>query len=155
MASWLDEYRQIKVDMESAFNGSAPGVEQLIVYQELIYRIGVLETTKALCGSAHATTDTRPLVRHYQLVDAFLRCVVSERRFGLPADVKLKERRQTASDALTKVHADCRKRFASFRPVDENTYRESINQLINTVLPVWMQLRNAYTDIPRRKEAKA
>lgn len=59
MASWLDEYRQIKVDMESAFNGSAPGVEQLIVYQELIYRIGVLETAKALCGSAHATTDTQ------------------------------------------------------------------------------------------------
>lgn len=155
MASWLDEYQNIKTDMERAFNGAAPAVEQLIVYQELIYRIGVLETAKALCSSAPVTTDTKALVRHYQLVDAYLRCVVNERRFGLPADVKLKERRQTASDALSKVHADCRKRFSSFRPVDENTYRESINQLINIVLPVWMQLRNAYTNIPRRKEARA
>lgn len=111
MASWLDEYQNIKTDMERAFNDAVPAVEQLIVYQELIYRIGVLETAKALCSSAPVTTDTKPLVQHYQLVDAFLRCVVSERRFGLPADVKLKERRQTASDALTKVHADCRKRF--------------------------------------------
>lgn len=155
MASWLDEYQNIKADMERAFNDAAPAVEQLIVYQELIYRIGVLETAKALCSSAPVTTDTKVLVRHYQLVDAYLRCVVNERRFGLPADVKLKERRQTTSDALTKVHADCRKRFSSFRPVNERTYRESINQLINTVLPVWMQLRNAYTDIPRHKEARA
>lgn len=155
MASWLDEYQNIKTDMERDFNGAIPAVEQLIVYQELIYRIGVLETAKALCSSAPVTTDTKALVRHYQLVDAYLRCVVNERRFGLPADVKLKERRQTVSDALSKVHADCRKRFASFRPTGENTYRESINQLINTVLPVWMQLRNAYTNIPRRKEARA
>ena len=155
MASWLDEYQNIKTGMERTFNDTTPGVEQLIVYQELIYRIGVLETAKALCGSAPVTTDTKALVRHYQLVDAYLRCVVNERRFGLPSDVKLKERRQTASDALSKVHADCRKRFSSFRPVDENTYRESIGHLINTVLPVWMQLRNAYTNIPRHKEAGA
>ncbi len=155
MASWLDEYQNIKTDMERDFNGAIPAVEQLIVYQELIYRIGVLEMAKELCSSAPVTTDTKALVRHYQLVDAYLRCVVNERRFGLPADVKLKERRRTASDALSKVHADCRKRFSSFRPVDENTYRESINQLINAVLLVWMQLRNAYTNIPRRKEARA
>ena len=141
MASWLDEYQNIKTDMERDFNGAIPAVEQLIVYQELIYRIGVLEMAKELCSSAPVTTDTKALVRHYQLVDAYLRCVVNERRFGLPADVK--------------VHADCRKRFSSFRPVDENTYRESINQLINAVLLVWMQLRNAYTNIPRRKEARA
>lgn len=154
MASWLDEYQNIKTDMERVFNDAAPTVEQLIVYQELIYRVGVLETAKALCSSAPVTMDTKALVRHYQLVDAYLRRIVKERRFGLPADVKLKEHRQTASDALGKVHADCRSRFASFRPVDESTYRESINQLINTVLPVWMQLRNAYTNIPRRKEAR-
>lgn len=75
MASWLDEYQNIKTDMERAFNDAVPAVEQLIVYQELIYRIGVLETAKALCSSAPVTTDTKPLVQHYQLVDAFLvRC---------------------------------------------------------------------------------
>ena len=68
MASWLDEYRQIKWTWRALT--APPGVEQLIVYQELIYRIGVLETAKALCGSA---PDDRhqALVRHYQLVDAF------------------------------------------------------------------------------------
>ena len=93
MASWLDEYQNIKTDMERDFNGAIPAVEQLIVYQELIYRIGVLEMAKELCSSAPVTTDTKALVRHYQLVDAYLRCVVNERRFGPPADVKLKERR--------------------------------------------------------------
>ena len=55
--------------MESA-STAPPGVEQLIVYQELIYRIGVLETAKALCGSA-CDDRHQALVRHYQLVDAF------------------------------------------------------------------------------------
>ena len=64
MASWLDEYQNIKADMERAFNGASPAVEQLIVYQELIYRIGVLETAKALCSSAPVTADTKALVRH-------------------------------------------------------------------------------------------
>lgn len=155
MASWLDEYRNIKSGMERAFNDALPDAGQLMIYQELIYRIGVLETAKTLCNSAPATVDTKSLVRHYQLVDAYLRCIIDERRFGLPADTKQKEQRRAASDALAKVHSDCRRRFASFRPVDENTYRENIGRLINTVLPVWMQLRNAYTNIPKYKEARA
>ena len=64
MASWLDEYQNIKTDMERDFNDAVPAVEQLIVYQELIYRIGVLETAKELCSSAPVTTDTKALRRY-------------------------------------------------------------------------------------------
>ena len=57
MASWLDEYQNIKTDMERDFNDAVPAVEQLIVYQELIYRIGVLRRQRS-CAAAHQLPRT-------------------------------------------------------------------------------------------------
>lgn len=154
MASWLEEYQSIKAEMEQDFSLSLPNIEQLITYQEIVYRVGVLETAKALCNAAPISVDTKALARHYQLVDAHLRCLEAERRFGLPADEKLRLSRKTAAEALGKTLADCQRRFSSFRPANENTYRESISKHINTVLPVWMQLRNTYVKVEKRKAAK-
>ena len=65
------------------------------------------------------------------------------------ADQNLKAKRQTASETLEKVVLDCRKRFSSFTPTDQNQYRKGVSSLINTVLPVWLKLRNTYINISK------
>lgn len=59
MASWLEEYQSIKAEMEQDFSLSLPNIEQLIIYQEIVYRVGVLETAKALCNAAPISDDTK------------------------------------------------------------------------------------------------
>lgn len=86
-----------------------------MVFQELLYRIQVLETCQLLCKTAPVTTDTRELVGHYQLVDAVLFCAGKEHAFGVPVQEKGKARRKAAGENLAKIVADCRKRFSSFQ----------------------------------------
>ena len=65
-----------------------------MVYQELLYRIQVLETCQMLCKTAPVTTDTRELVGHYQLVDAVLFCAGKEHAFGAPVQEQGKAQAQ-------------------------------------------------------------
>lgn len=117
--------------------------------QCLLYRIEVLYASQAFCQTAPVTTDVAVLSGHYQLVDAYIQCLTKERRLGQPADQNLKAKRQTASETLDKVVLDCRKRFSSFTPTDQNQYRKGVSSLINTVLPVWLKLRNTYINISK------
>ena len=139
MATWLSEYKNLKNEMEKQIGAGHASLEQLMLYQELLYRIEVLYASQAFCQTAPVTTDVAVLSGHYQLVDAYIQ----------PADQNLKAKRQTASETLEKVVLDCRKRFSSFTPTDQNQYRKGVSSLINTVLPVWLKLRNTYINISK------
>ena len=130
MATWLSEYKNLKNEMEKQIGAGHASLEQLMLYQELLYRIEVLYASQAFCQTAPVTTDVAVLSGHYQLVDAYIQCL-------------------TASETLEKVVLDCRKRFSSFTPTDQNQYRKGVSILINTVLPVWLKLRNTYINISK------
>lgn len=147
MATWLNEYTALKNDMDQQAGTGNMSLEQLMLYQELLYRIEVLETCQTLCRTAPITTEMPAMSGHYKLADAYIQCLTKERRLGQPADDKLKAQRQTASAALEKTVLDCRKRFSSFTPAGQDHYKKSIGALISTVLPVWLQLRNTYINI--------
>mgnify|MGYP004731861297 FL=1 len=149
MATWLSEYKKLKDDMEKQLSAGKASLEHLLLYQELLYRIEVLRVSQAFCQTAPVTTEVAALAGHYQLLDAYIQCLTKERRLGQPADQSLKAKRQTAAETFIRVVQDCRKRFASFTPVDQNQYRKDVSSLINTVLPVWLQLRNTYINISR------
>lgn len=149
MATWLNEYTSLKNDMASQAASGQMALEQLMLYQELIYRIEVLEVCQTLCKTAPVTVEMQALIGHYKLVDAYIQCLARERRFGQPADNDLKAKRETASGTLDKTVADCRKRFSSFSPTGQDQYKKSIGALISTVLPVWLQLRNTYINISK------
>lgn len=149
MATWLSEYKKLKDDMEKQLSAGKASLEHLLLYQELLYRIEVLRVSQAFCQTAPVTTEVSVLAGHYQLLDAYIQCLTKERRLGQPADQNLKAKRQTAAETFTKVVQDCRKRFSSFTPVDQNQYRKDVSSLINTVLPVWLQLRNTYINISK------
>ena len=135
MATWLNDYQARKEQMAPLAAKGELSLMQSMEYQELLYRIEVLETCQMFCKTAPVTTDLKVLIGHYQLVDAYVQCIGRERRIGLPADEK--------------IVADCRKRFSSFQPSTQDLYKRSISTLISTVLPVWLQMRNAYTKIDK------
>lgn len=52
--------------------------QDTMVYQELLYRIQVLETCKMLCKAAPITTNMNDLLLHYQLTDMLLPCPITK-----------------------------------------------------------------------------
>lgn len=149
MATWLNDYQTRKEQMAPMAAKGELSLVQSMEYQELLYRIEVLETCQMFCKTAPVTTDLKVLIGHYQLVDAYVQCIGRERRLGLPADEKQRVYRKTATEALEKIVMDCRKRFSSFQPSSQDLYKRSISTMISTVLPVWLQMRNAYTKIDK------
>lgn len=154
MATYLDDYNNRKLSFGPLIQAGKMTLGDSMVYQELLYRIQVLETCQMLCKTAPVTTDTRELIGHYQLVDAVLFCAGREHAFGVPAQDQRKAQRKVAGENLSKVVTDCRKRFSSFQAKSPEQYRKSITAMVSTVLVAWVQLRNTYVPIGEETNKK-
>ena len=146
MATTLEQYYQTKQQLNAKMAEGKFSNDQLLGYQELMYRISVLESCMMFLKTAPVSTDTSILGFHYKVVDALFTCMLQERQFGLPADEKVKKQRATALENLQLVVNSFRRPFQSFAPNTPEVYRETISKMITTVLPVWLQYR--YTYIP-------
>lgn len=146
MATTLEQYYQTKQQLNAKMAEGKFSNDQLLGYQELMYRISVLESCMMFLKTAPVSTDTSILGFHYKVVDALFTCMLQERQFGLPADEKVKKQRATALENLQLVINSFRRPFQSFAPNTPEVYRETISKMITTVLPVWLQYR--YTYIP-------
>ena len=82
-----------------------------------------------------------------QLVDAYIKFVLSERQFGAKTDADGKKRRETAHQSLEKVVQAGRKQFSSFSPSKPEQYSQTVGKYINALLPVWMQYRDTYINL--------
>ena len=147
MATYLDEYRNRKLSFAPLLQAGKMTLRDTVVYQELLYRIQVLETCKMLCKAAPITTNMNDLLLHYQLTDTLLSCMAEERHMGFPSYDKGKAHRNTAVENFHRVLTDFRKRFSSFRAEKPEQYQQAISAMVNTVLPVWIQMRNTYVPI--------
>lgn len=147
MATILEQYRERQSDLRSQIAENSLPLEELLVMQELNYRICVLETFQSFCKSAPVTLDTKVMGYHFQMVDAYVRFILAERRFGPKVDTEGQKRRETALTSFERVVLDGRKRFSSFTASTQEQYKSSISGYINTVLPVWMQYRNTYINL--------
>lgn len=147
MATLLDQYRERQNKFRSQIAENSLPLEDLLVMQELNYRICVLETFQSFCKSAPITMDAKVMSYHFQMVDAYVRFILNERKFGLKADAEGQKRRETARESLERVVQDGRKRFTSFSAGTQEQYKKCIRNFSNTILPVWMQYRNTYVNI--------
>ena len=102
MATWLNEYKELKGGIAQQANGGQMALEQLMLHQELLYRIEVLEACQTLCKTAPITTDLQAMSGHYKLVDAYICCMAKERRFGQPADDNLKAKLENGCGGVGK-----------------------------------------------------
>lgn len=147
MATLLDQYREKQNEFRSQIAENSLPLENLLVMQELNYRICVLETFQSFCKSAPITMDTKVMSYHFQMVDAYVRFILNERKFGLKADADGQKRRETARESLERVVQDGRKRFGGFSAGTQEQYKKCISTFCNAILPVWMQYRNTYVNI--------
>lgn len=147
MASMLNQYYEKRAQMDKQLAAAPANQGQIMVYQELLYRINVLENCMLFCKTVPITTDQRILSCHYCVVDAFLRCILEERRFGVPADEKMKGSRKAAHSNLNVVITSFRKGFSNFTAGNEMQYKEKFSLMTKTVLPAWLAYRNTYINI--------
>lgn len=147
MAKLLDQYLQKQAELRDQIAANALPGDSLLVMQEVNYRICVLEIFRDYCLTAPQTMDPRVMGFHYQLVDANIQFLVSERKFGPRVDENGKRKRETAEDSLNRVIADQRMRFSNYRPATQGQFRKDICAMVNTILPVWVSYRNTYINI--------
>lgn len=147
MANILVEYVAKQNNMLMKVMGQELPLESIVVYQELNYRVDVLETCKALTVTAPVTTDVNKLRYHYQLTDKVLGALTTEHKFGPTVDEEGKKKRETALSSLERVIQDGRRRFSSFRATSQEQYKETVTKFIGTVLNIWVQYRNTYVKI--------
>lgn len=147
MATILDQYREKQETIRAQIAANSLPPEDLLTMQEVNYRICVLETFQAFCKSAPITMDPSVMGYHFQMVDAYMRFILAERRFGPKADAEGQKKRETALRSLERVVQDGKKRFSSFTAGTQEQYKTSISQYVNAVLPVWMQYRNTYINL--------
>jgi len=150
MPTILESYQAGKNSFDTGIQTAAPSPAQIWVQQETIYRIEVLETCQMFAKTAPQSVDAQILVSHYQMVDAYIQNLTSERRYGTSANDEIKKQRETAYNNLLRVIQDYRARFGSFTPGgDTGCYRKTISKVIQTILPVWIQYRQTYIEISR------
>ena len=144
MATTLDQYYQTKQKLTARFAEGKGTPDQLLGYQELMYRISVLESCMIFVKTAPVTTDVKTMCSHYELVNFLFTCMLQERKFGLPANDKVQNQRDTALSNLNTVITSFRKQFHNFAPSTPEAYKENVTRMINTVLPAWLQYRFTY-----------
>jgi len=150
MPTILESYQAGKNSFDTGIQTVMPSPAQIWAQQETIYRIEVLETCQMFAKTAPQSVDAKTLVTHYQMVDAFIQNIASERRYGTNAGEEVKKQRDTAHNNLHRVIQDYRARFGSFTPGgDTGCYRKTISNVIQTILPVWIQYHQTYIEISR------
>lgn len=143
----IDKYISAKKALEEKTTNAKLNVQQLVELQELNYRIDVLDTVRVMCMTAPVSKDGKLLSHHYALVSAYLRTLSKDRQLGNKADEELKNKRETANEALVRVTDDGCKRFTSFNAETEDTYKKQLNEFVSNVLTIWVQYRNTYVFI--------
>lgn len=128
MATILEQYRKRQNDIREQIAANSLPLDQVLIMQELNYRICVLETFESLCKSAPVTMDTKSMGFHFQLVDAYVRFTLNERKFGPKTDAEGQKKRETALQSFTQVVQDGRKRFSSFNASTQEQYKTCIRK---------------------------
>ena len=147
MAKILELYIQKRDELLKQMPNDEKAVIQLIVLSELNYRIDVLQTCRAFCACAPVTQDVSIMECHYQQMDKYIRFMQNERKFGWRTDESGKQKRETAAASLARVADDYRRQFSSFKASSDQQYKKSVSNVINAVLPAWVQYRDTYVEI--------
>ena len=121
-------------------------LKKLLEYQELKYRIFVIDTFRSFERIIPLTDDKKEIQRHYYVVSKFIRSLLTEHKYGTKTDETGMKVRETAERALLKVVSDGERRFKSLA-IQFQQYYKSIYDYFQTVLIVWTQYRESYIKI--------
>ena len=151
-ATVLEDYKELKKLMDDSMSDSQVTLEQLWMYQELMYRISVIEALKAYIKSAPLSMDEESIYRHFQLFVRFLQHLINERKFKDTSLEEIVKQQQTAYESLKMIASDHRERMNSYSPDSDNQYKDDLSNIICTILPSWLQYRNTMIEIKIKKK---
>ena len=146
MATMLETYNLKKEELNSKLKDGHLYSNDLLLLEELIYRISVLETFRAICNTAPITSETEVIKKHFRITDSYINFVISERRFK-PQTPDIQKKQETAIPSLNRVVMNYQKQFTSFKAQTEDYYKISIQKCINSILLVWVEYRNTFIDL--------
>lgn len=147
MATILADYLARQDEFRCKVLDNSMPLEDMAGYQELNYRVDILESCKALTVSAPITTDVKKMGYHYQLTDAVLGAALTDHQVGPKTDAEGEKKRETAYKSVERVIKDGQRRFRSFKASKKEQYKETVTNYINAVIQVWIQYRNTYINI--------
>lgn len=144
----LEYYSTMRQSIEAA----ALTPDTLWQYQEVLYRVSVIETCQALHKTAPLSEDRKVLLPHYQMLTAYFQFMLTERRFGLSTETDIRRHQDTAYANLQRIIEDHRGRFQHYSVQSAGQYLKDIGNAICTVLPAWMQYRNSLIKIEHEED---
>ena len=109
--------------------------------------IGVLETLQVYLNAAPLVMERSQLEGHYKMLDAYVQSITLDRKYGPSRGPDTQKERETAEKSLAQVVQDYRKRFSSFKPQNEESYRSEVGRAVQTVLPAWFQMRDSFVPL--------
>ena len=142
----LERYWKIRLEFESVSKETPPSPSQLWSYQELLYRIEILDCLQLIVKAAPFSCEMKTLFPHYQVVNMIFENLRTERFLKAP-NPDMQKQQHTAAESLSSIIEDCRKRYASYAPAGLEQYQKDMQRTVATVLPAWIQYRNTVTEI--------
>ena len=149
----LENYKLQKDGAAEYMKKSKLSLQHVWYYQELAYRISVLEVFQTFLLAAPESVDTKILVPHFQLYEAYVLCLLNERKIGRTDNEDLVKQQQTALGNLQRIYESNKSKFSRYAPRSADQYHGDIENFTNTILPAWIQYRNTLLEIST-KEAK-
>ena len=142
----LDCYHKLRLDFETSKKEAPPTPAQLWLYQEILYRIQQLDALQFVVNAAPLSADLKTIWPHYKVVNMMLENTRQERFLKASKEDAQKEQ-QAATDSLSAVFDDYKKRFANYAPASPEQYQKDIEKTVRTVLPAWITYRDSITRI--------
>ena len=147
MATVLERYQTLRFQIGERMQKEPITPDMLWRYGELVFRIGVLETLQVYLNAAPLVMERSQLEGHYKMLDAYVQSITLDRKYGPSRGPDTQKERETAEKSLAQVVQDYRKRFSSFKPQNEESYRSEVGRAVQTVLPAWFQMRESFVPL--------
>ena len=148
----LEYYWKNRLDFTDIHADTAPTPAQLWNFQELLYRIEVMEVFKQFAAAAPLSTEKNILDNHSKLIYVFMENLKTDRVYPPAKNEDFKKQRETAHKSLCLVIEDYKKRYENYIPQSPEQYQKDIGCAISTVMPAWIQYRNTINEIKLTEE---
>ncbi len=139
--SLLQDYVMLKNEMENRM-GDTTGLKSLLLYQELGYRVLVLDTLKAFTDTVPDIEDGKAVRSHARALISYIRAIPEGYPFAPRADAAGKKARETALATLQDVCEDACDKLDTYVPEKTEEYVKDVGKILQPVPNVWRQYRD-------------
>ncbi len=139
--SLLQDYVMLKNEMENRM-GDTTGLKSLLLYQELGYRVLVLDTLKAFTDTVPDIEDGKAVRSHTKALMNYIQTIPDGNKFAPKVDETGKKARATALETLREVCEDACDNLDEYVPESQENYAKELSKILRPITSVWSQYRD-------------